>query len=702
MRTRVVVSCALVCLAMAVSTQLKAQFRPPTNEELKMSSDPKAPGAAAVYLNVEEIENDPLHFGSYYGRIKVLTEKGKELATVQIPVMKSGDKIGNLKGRTIHTDGTIIPMTEKAEEVMVSGPGGQQVARKVITLPNVEVGSILEYSFQIMYDDTPSMVAHQGIGAGGPDLRRGPSKTIFDADSFAAPTWNIQGNYFIHNAHYQFTPFRKYMYASEYSPMAHGNVDSNLNITLLDNRGRVVRGLLWWQHLPPEVKMNTSAGTGYSLDMTDIPGAPEEEWMPPAESALYKVGFIYCYDMSAFTYWTDEVKLWSKDVDKIAEPSNAIKAAVGGLVAATDSDMDKAKKLYSAVQALDNTDFSRKSAGAQEKRAKVAATKHAEDTWAQKSGSSEDIAILYLAMLRGAGLTAYAVKVVDRDRNNFEPGNVSLSQLDSTLVYLSAGDKQILLDPGEKMCPFETVSWRHSYAQGVAESAQGASVAATPMQQYNDNTTTRTGDISVDAQGGVTGQVRIIMTGQEALRWRQEALRNDNDEVKKRFDSDLQAIVPEGVEARVDHFLGMDDPNSNLMATVSIKGSLGAAKGISLPVLFLGSHGHTPFVNEDKRVEPVDMNYGGRVTDQITYHLPEGKTVDGGPQNSNFSWTGHALFVVKTTTPPGQVVVTDTLARAFTFAKPDEYQQLRGFYEKLAVVDQEKWVLSGGGEQKNN
>jgi len=138
------------------------------------------------------------------------------------------------------------------------------------------------------------------------------------------------------------------------------------------------------------------------------------------------------------------------------------------------------------------------------------------------------------------------------------------------------------------------------------------------------------------------------------------------------------------------------------MATVSIKGSLGAAKGISLPVLFLGSHGHTPFVNEDKRVEPVDMNYGGRVTDQITYHLPEGKTVDGGPQNSNFSWTGHALFVVKTTTPPGQVVVTDTLARAFTFAKPDEYQQLRGFYEKLAVVDQEKWVLSGGGEQKNN
>jgi transglutaminase-like putative cysteine protease len=37
--------------------------------------------------------------------------------------------------------------------------------------------------------------------------------------------------------------------------------------------------------------------------------------------------------------------------------------------------------------------------------------KRAEDTWAQKSGSSQDIALLYLAMLRAAGLTAYDMKV---------------------------------------------------------------------------------------------------------------------------------------------------------------------------------------------------------------------------------------------------------------------------------------------------
>ena len=157
-----------------------------------------------------------------------------------------------------------------------------------------------------------------------------------------------------------------------------------------------------------------------------------------------------------------ESKLWSKDVDKFAEPSKAIQAAVGGLVAPGDSDLDKAKKLYDTVQALDNTDYSRQKSATEMKQLKIKEARHAEDTWAQKSGSSEDIAMLYLAMLRAAGLTAYAVKVVDRDRGVFDPTYLYLDQLDTTLVVLSTGGQQMVLDPGEKMCPFSTVNWRHS------------------------------------------------------------------------------------------------------------------------------------------------------------------------------------------------------------------------------------------------
>jgi hypothetical protein len=38
--------------------------------------------------------------------------------------------------------------------------------------------------------------------------------------------------------------------------------------------------------------------------------------------------------------------------------------------------------------------------------------------------------------------------------------------------------------------------------------------------------------------------------------------------------------------------------------------------------------------------------------------------------------------------------MTRTLARVFTLAKPEEYQDLRGFYQKVAAADQQQIVLS--------
>lgn len=639
---------------------LCAQFQQPTDEELKMTSDPKAPGADAVYLDIQEIANDPMHYQSTYVRVKVLTEKAKELATVELPYLKGADKITNIKGRTIHPDGTVIPLTVKPEDLMVAKTGERQIGKMVFTLPSVDVGSILEYRYELRYDD----------------------------NHYSSPQWEVQRPYFVHKAHYQFTPFKAFMPT--------GTPDTATSMYLIDSRGRTINSLIWWHHLPPGVTVKTSVNGSYSVDVTDVPPIPDEEWMPPIQSVLYRVFFYYKSASDAADFWINETKLWSKDVDKFAEPSKAIKDAVDGLIAANDTDLDKAKKLYDAVQALDNTDYSRKKSESEMKLLKLKEAKHAADTWAQKSGSSEDIAMLYLAMLRAAGLTAYATKVVDRDQGVFDASYLDLDQLDTTVVALSTGGKEIVLDPGEKMCPFQTVNWRHSGAMGLGQSAQGISIATTPIQVYKDNSTTRTGLLTLDAHGGIAGQIQIIMNGQQALRWRQAELRNDDAEVKKQFDRDLEQMVPAGVDAHVDHFLSMNDPATNLIAVVKVSGSLGTAtaKRLLLPGFFFESRSHEPFVNEEKRQEPVDMHYGDRVTNEITYDLPEGMTVEGAPQDANIPWPSHALFIVKTKSDPGRIVIADTLARAFTLAKPEEYQDLRGFYQKVAAEDQGQLVLT--------
>ena len=642
---------------------LLAQFQEPTDEELKMTADPKAPGAAAVYLNVEEVANDPIHFQSVYVRIKVLQEKGKELATVHLPYWHGNFKIDDIKARTIHADGTVIPLVGKPEDLLLSktlsGNGDQlQINSKVFTLPSVEVGSILEYRYQLRYDDS----------------------------HVSSPTWEIQRPYFVHQARYAFTPFKAFLPGSQ----------NATSMYLTDAHGNAVNALIWYKVLPAGVDMKADAAGVFHLDVTDIPAAPDEEFMPPIDSLLYQVKFYYKNARDTTDFWVSEAKRWSKEVDHFAEPSKTIKEAVAGIIAPGDSDLDKAKKLYYAVQALDNTDYSRKKSDSELKLLKLKVARHAEDTWAQKSGSSQDIALLYLAMLRAAGLNANDMKVVDRSERVFALGYLNFDQLDDDIVVLNIAGKEIPLDPGEKMCPFQTVRWIHSGTAGIVQGDHVRSLGMTPEQAYTDNKKTRNGDLTLEEHGAIKGQLTFVMVGQEAIDWRQAALRNDQDELKKQFDHSLESIVPEGVEAHIDHFLGLDDPEVNLVAIVNVHGNLGAAtsKRLLLPGFFFQTRGSHPFVNQEKRIEPVDMHYGDQVTDQIVYHLPANMSVEGAPQDTKISWQGHAVMATKTASAPSQITLARVFARGFSSAKPEDYQDLRGFYQKVAAADQAQLVLA--------
>ena len=120
-----------------------------------------------------------------------------------------------------------------------------------------------------------------------------------------------------------------------------------------------------------------------------------------------------------------------------------------------------------------------------------------------------------------------------------------------------------------------------------------------------------------------------------------------------------------------------------------------------MPAFFFAAGRH-PFVDQPQRLEPVDMHYGEQVTDDITYHLPAGFAVEGAPQSATIPWEGHAVFIVKTESDAGEFTVTRKLARAFTFAKPEEYQSLVDFYRKVAAADQQQLVLTAAPAAKGS
>jgi len=305
-------------------------------------------------------------------------------------------------------------------------------------------------------------------------------------------------------------------------------------------------------------------------------------------------------------------------------------------------------------------------------------------------------------LARAAGLEAYAVKVADRNRRIFDANLLSLYQLDSLLVVLRIGGKDVFLDPGQKLCPYGQLHWTHLLAGGLQENVK--TPIFTPANLAKDSITAHNADLTLDEHGAVTGTVKILMSGPEALHWRQLGLTDDATEVEKRFNESLKRLLPAGLNSELDHFQGMDTPAANLLAVVKVSGQLGNATGkrLLVPAFFFSTGAHKQFVSEATRTLPIDLHYAEQIVDDVIYHLPAGFTVESAPQPTQLPWPEHAALVTKTTSAPGVIDIKHIFARAFVFLDTKQYPALRDFYQKLATNDQQQLVLASSPTSAGN
>jgi hypothetical protein len=673
MRIHLCTGAALMLAALSLLPACAAQkFQEPTKEELQMTSDPKAPGAAAVYLYRQEETDNNSHYVGEYARIKVLTEKGKEWATVEVPYNAGYSDPPTIEGRTIHADGTVIPLVGKASDLLVAKTNNFHMKVSVFNLPSVEVGSILEYKWSVPLT---------GGKVGGVHMD--------DEDYYASamagtiPTWVVQQPIFVHKEHFYWNPYSVH----ELGPNGGGWIHTTAD-------GEQATHLLPLQRLPAGATTTRSPKGDFTLDIQDVPAFVREADAPPENAMRYSVNFYWTPYASADLFWQNEIERWSKQLNDFANQSNAIKDAAAQITVGAVTPEAKARKLYDAVQALDNTDFSRAKTEEERKALHLKkAVKNAQDVWSEKSGSSDDLAALYLALARAAGLNADGLKVADRNRRIFDRGFLSLQQLDSLLVVLHIDGKDIYLDPGEKLCLFGQLQWTHMMAGGIQQSAKAPMY--TPPNTTKDAITAHTADLIVDAQGGITGTVKILMNGPAALHWRQLNLTSDPEEVKKQLNESMRNLLPQGITGDVDKIQGLETAEGYVSFSAKVTGLLGSSTGkrLLLPGFFFSTGAHQQFVAEEKREIAVDLHYAEQVIDDAVYHLPAGFTVESAPTPAQLPWPEHATLVVKTAPGAGTIEIKHIFARGFVLLEAKEYPALRDYYQKIAANDQQQLVL---------
>jgi hypothetical protein len=183
--------------AVAALGQVPA-WKPISAEELALTDNPAMPGDSALLLDRDSHVDDDKSFVTEYYRIKVLTEEGRRFADIEIPYVLKNEEVVEIRARTVRTDGTSVEFQGQVFDRVIVKSKRFSYQAKTLTLPDVHVGSILEYSYKTVW--------HQHA----PDVLKHPQNYYFTG-IFTIPTmhWSIQHELYTRHARFSVRPIAK-------------------------------------------------------------------------------------------------------------------------------------------------------------------------------------------------------------------------------------------------------------------------------------------------------------------------------------------------------------------------------------------------------------------------------------------------------------------------------------------------------------
>ncbi|HEX8764138.1 MAG TPA: DUF3857 domain-containing protein, partial [Candidatus Acidoferrum sp.] len=234
---------AAVAVRFCAPVDAADEWLPITPEELKMTSEPRAPGAPAIIL-YRQIDRDDSNASTpheyNYVRTKILTEDGRKYADVEIPFFKETQNIVGIRARTIRPDGSIVNFDGKVYEKEIVKARGVKFLAKTFTLSDVQPGSIIEYHYMIDFAEYLVFNSH----------------------------WTLSEELFTKLGKYTLKPYGQF--ALQWS---------------------------WPNGLPegtaPPAEQKDGRGNYIRMEAKDIPAFQVEDDMPPENAMKYMVDFIY-------------------------------------------------------------------------------------------------------------------------------------------------------------------------------------------------------------------------------------------------------------------------------------------------------------------------------------------------------------------------------------------------------------------------
>lgn len=623
-------------------------FQPIVPEELKMTSEPQAPGTPAVILFRQVDRDDTQSHEVNYYRIKILTEEGRKRADVEI-FLRPGSSVHSIKARTIRPDGTIANFDGKVYEKMLAKARGVKFLAKTFTLPDVQVGSIIEY--------------------------------------FYANDWE---QYWVYDSHWI---------------LSEDLFTKHAKFSLKPNTSFACR---WsWKDLPPGTAVPRDTGDRViRLEANNIPAFQTEDFMPPENELKARVDFIYSdetLELDADKFWKKQGKKLNERVESFVGKRKAMEQAVAQIVSPNDSPEMKLQKIYARVQQMRNTSYEKEKTEQEAKREKKKEVKNVEDVWKQGYGDGEDITLLYLALVRAAGLEAYPVKASTRSEYFFNPKGENTYQLNTYVTLLKLNGKDIYCDPGTAFAPFGVLPWMETGVPGLKLDKDGGTWVITTLPASSDSRIERKAGLKLTELGALEGKLTITFTGLEAL-WRRIEQRSEDETNRKKFLEDqVKEYIPAGIDVELTNKPDWTSSAPSLVAEYALKVPGWASAAGRRAILAVGLFGNTEkhLFEHATRVHPIYFQFPFQKVDDVTIDLPLGWQVSSLPPSKTED-RHIVVYTLKVENNKGTLHLVRTLNVDFLLIDTKYYSALRNFFQLVKTEDEQQIVLQPGAAASSN
>jgi len=634
---------AVLALCGGQSAVRADDWLPVSPQELAMTSEPLAPGAPAIILYRQVDRDDTGPTETTYSRIKIFTEEGRKFADVEIPFDKANETIRGIQARTIHPDGSIVNFNGTIYEKPIAQSRGVKLLSKSFTMPDVQVGSIIEYRYKDEY----------------------ATAYLFNSQ------WILSQDLFTRHGKFSLIPYRQY----------------TLNYS-------------WPVGLPPDTAPPKEEHGKIRLETHNVPAFVIEEYMPPVNELKYRVDFLYQFDpdvrpdANSEVFWKQYAKTAYARVDKFIDKQHAMADAVSQIIAPGDAPEVKLHKIYDRMQRLRNLGYERQLSAEEEEREKIKAARNVEDVWTHGYGDGNQIAWLFLALVRAAGIPADPVLVSTRDTHFFNARIMNPSDLNSNVVLATLDGNKMYLDPGIALAPFGTLPWSETAVPGLVLSKNGGSWITMPLPGANESRIERTAHLRLTAHGSLEGKVTVAYTGQEAL-WRRHQEMNEDAADRKQFLEDqLKADIPSGADVELSNSPDWNGSSAPLVAEYDLKvGGWAAAAGqrALLPVGLFGAEEKKAFVHTT-RIHPLYFDFPYQTSDTVSIELPDNWQVSSLPKPLKDDRTG-LVYSLSGETKGVSLVLQRDLTVNLILVNIKFFPSVQDFFQIVRAGDDQQAIL---------